>query len=120
MPIESHQALVTVEAVRYWRKQGEQFTCRYDLVSYGANGTPAYNCIYEIDGKEKILVPESPRIDGTIQERKLALVPGLLNHHRKFGDGSSLLLRPDNTIITIKESGKVLEVLTEGRNLALD
>ena len=118
MPIESHQKLITVEAVRQWRKQGKKFTCRYDLVDFGAHGTPAYNCIYFVEGEEKILVPESPKSDGTVQERKLALVPGLFNHHKKFGDGTSLLLRPDCTLATVEEREGELVVVRVGRNLA--
>lgn len=114
MPIERHQTLVTVEAVRQWRSKGTEFFCRYDLVEFNANGAPVYNCVYLVGGEEKILVPEKARSDGTIQERKLTFFPGLFNLHRKFGDGTQLLVQDDYTLVTVRTIGGAIEVVSQG------
>ncbi len=114
MPIERHQALVTVEAVRQWRAKDVEFFCRYDLVEFNANGAPVYNCVYIVGGEEKILVPEKARRDGTVQERKLTFFPGLFNLHQKFGDGTQLLVQDDYTLYTVRTKDNRIELVSQG------
>ncbi|WP_254656680.1 hypothetical protein [Leisingera sp. JC1] len=102
MPIARHYSLVTVAGVRLWREQGTVFRCRYDLVRVGQrNVSPVYNCVYLVDAEENILVSTATRPDGSVEERKLNLWPGLLaRHHVEYGDGSMLVFNPENQTIS--------------------
>lgn len=97
MPIRRNQALITIDGVRDLLNGGRKFEIRYDLVERNDAGRPVYNCIYIFDGHEHVLISTRTTPTG-IKERKLAIYPGLLNHHVEFGGGRDLVFHPDWTI----------------------
>lgn len=120
MPIERYKSLVTIAGVCSWKKAGQVFQVRYDLVKPGVNsGAPAYNCIYIVDGQEHVLVPSNARPSGFVEERQINLWPGILKkHHLEYGDGSMLVFNPeDQTLSTwvVGPDGKA-ELSTTGEN----
>ena len=87
--------LILVEDVRDLISQGTPFRVRYDLVGNGRDGQPRYQCVYlvEEDGEtvHYTLIRRQPGPYG-VQPREFNLYPGLVRHHRDYGDGSRLSL----------------------------
>ncbi|WP_065335330.1 hypothetical protein [Tritonibacter mobilis] len=121
MPREKHYLLITVAGVRLWGSEGKKFQVRYDLVRAGQrNVSSVYNCIYLLDGREYMLVASGTRPDGSVQDRKISLWPGVLvKHHLEFGDGSQIIFNPTNQTIStcFMVDQATAKVSTVGRDL---
>lgn len=103
MPIRKHSNLIFVHEVRELIDKKVKFKCRYDLVGFSTDGCPRYTCIYfhnkDGEDREEILTTEKQTKRGT-DAKVLQLWPGLIKHHRKWGDGSTLCIGPDDIITT--------------------
>lgn len=120
MPIERHHKLITVAGVHQWIDRGDTFQCRYDLVGLGkGHVSPAYNCIYLLDGKEHILVATNARPDGKVEEREVRFWPGVVRFHAEHGDSTKLVYDPLTHCITTWRpvDDKHLELSTVGKLL---
>ena len=98
MPIKRHYELITINGVRSLLKNNQEFQCRYDLVEM-SNGRPRYQCIYIVEGKERILIGSLTTERG-VEPRYFTLWPGLFRHHHEFGDDSDLTINKDFIVTT--------------------
>lgn len=101
--------LLTLEDVRDLISQGTPFDVRYDLIRSGDDAQPRYQCSYVVqEGAETVhytLVRYKPGVHGP-EPRVFSLWPGLVRHHREFGDGTDLRLAvADWTLTTIAREG---------------
>ena len=99
--MESFRTLATIELVRRLQSAGVKFSMEYKLVADGDPSNPEYECYYDIPDSQEfgvlgrsLLVPTKIPPTGTVA-RRFKLWPGLLNHHKEFGDGSRLCIDVD-------------------------
>ena len=105
MPIERHHTLVTVDLISRLRSDGVTFAVRYQVVERTGDD-PWYECVYSIPKTDFFPGTDSGLLIRTnlgfrgISPRRFKLFPGLVHHHKKFGDGTALLLDPETYEIT--------------------
>lgn len=91
MPTVDYRLLITLDFVKELQAKNLEFKVRYNFVEFARDGKPQYECAYVVDGKERLLVRHKISSNGA-EPRTFNWWPGLYNHHRKFGDGSKLLI----------------------------
>jgi hypothetical protein len=64
-----------------------------------SNGKPRYQCIYIVEGKERILIGSLTTERG-VEPRYFTFWPGLFRHHHEFGDGSDITVGEDFIVTT--------------------
>lgn len=86
-------SLITLTGVRKFMQNGENFKVRYELASISSNQNPQYRVVYSFgDGKAEAVLIAQNFTDGGPTERLLNLWPGVVLHHRKYGDGQPLTI----------------------------
>ena len=101
MKIARHYTLITLDGVKDLREWGFNFKVRYELVESEDYGSPKYHCIYLFEGKEAILIAQRKAGQKDVKYRTFNLWPGLLNHHHDYGDGTTLCINKDNTVVCV-------------------
>lgn len=92
--------VVTIDMVRGLKEDRVPFTCRYEFIGLASLGRPKYHCIYTSPTYVGALCKSKISRAGAVA-REFDLWPGLFNHHREFGDGRILCIKPDYTIESI-------------------
>lgn len=82
-------ASITIAQVKSMVASDHRFSVRY-VPSGTKGGKPAFRCIYTIDGLAMELHSTVPGLPS--QPKIMAVWPGVIRHHLRFGGGSILIL----------------------------
>ena len=93
--------VISIDGVTELQKANAKFQCRYDYHDLGRSNSPRYTCTYLLQGGAEEVLISMRFAEGGVRARLFALWPGLFKHHRKYGDGSQIVIHDDNRISTI-------------------
>ncbi len=93
--------MITAVGVSELQHNGTKYEIRYELVELTEQEEPKYIAVYTIDGwdNEAVYISTNFRTGGP-KARLFSIWPGIVKHHRQFGNGKTIRLDVQQDVVS--------------------
>lgn len=87
---------VTIERISQWKSSGQKFSVEYEFARFDDESGPEYRCCYTLlETGEKFTLAHDNQRGLKESSRLLRDRMGVIQHHRRYGDGRDVLFDQD-------------------------